>query len=357
MKYKFLEGTKVVELGRVLSAPYGSKLLSDMGAEVTKLEAGEGDPYRELPPKVGSQSVWFLNFNEGKNFVHINDLADWQSNQKVLNLIKSADILIENFRPGLLKKYSLDFQSIKKLNPKIVYVSISAFGQEGSLSGKPGFDIVVQALSGYMLNYDTNEVIHPHTYLSDYASGLFAAFAAVSVLSRKDREATYVDISMFDILVNWASIFSIISHHDPRFNDLLFRMDPVAFPYGAFKSKDGKNLAIAAVGPGMVRRFYEGFEDEFERVGLEYEDFLEPAKLNECRTKLTDVLGRKSLSDISKILNEHRIPWEEIKSGLSLMKEQNVVDKNLFEDVLIEGRSVKVGRIPVKVNNCIDAQK
>ncbi len=351
MKFDFLKGVKVVELGRILSAPYASKLLSDLGAEVIKIEAGNGDPYRQLPPKVGDQSIWFLNFNEGKKFIHIPDLKDWASSEEVVEALKSADILIENFRPGTLKKYGLDFQSIKTLNPNIIYVSISAFGQEGMLAGKPGFDIVVQALAGYLVNYDNNEPIHPHTYLSDYASGLFAAFIAISALFKKERKAVYVDISMFDILVHWSSIFSIILHHDPTYTDLVFRMDPVAFPYESFKTKDGKNIVIAVVGESMVLRFYKAFQKELEEEDIKLEYFQGPSKFPELMTKLSRILKNKNLSDIAKVLDEHRIPWEEIKSGVNLINEPYVIEKQLFEDLPIKEGNVKISRIPVIIKD------
>ncbi|MCL5874543.1 MAG: CoA transferase [Candidatus Thermoplasmatota archaeon] len=350
MRYDLLKGVKVVELGRVLSAPYSSKLLSDLGAEVTKIEAGEGDPYRGLPPKVGDKSVWFLNFNNGKKFLHIEDLNEWSRSVDVLESIKSADILIENFKPGLLKRYGLDFESLKRINPRIVYVSISAFGQEGPLSTKAGFDIVVQALSGYMINYDKEEIVHPHTYLSDYASGLFAAFASVSALLRKERTAVYIDVSMFDILVNWSAIFGIITQQDKTYRDLIFKMDPAAFPYGSFKTKDQKSVVIAAVGEAMVGRFYDAFREELKGEGVRKEDFLNPSNFRKLRDDVSGLISRISLTELEKKLTEHRIPWELVKSGLDLMNEPHVIEKKLFEELSVEGGKSRVASFPVRIN-------
>ncbi len=349
MNYNFLNGVKVVELGRVLSAPYSSKLLSDLGADVTKIEAGEGDPYRELPPRVGDNSVWFFNFNYGKKFLHIADLKDWMAHADVLESIKNTDILIENFRPGLLKRYGLDFESLKKINPRIVYVSISAFGQEGTLSKKAGFDIVVQALSGYMIDYDKEEIVHPHTYLSDYASGLFAAFVATSMLLRKDRTAVYIDVSMFDILVNWSAIFSLITNHDQTYRDLIFKMDPAAFPYGAFKTKDEKNIVIAVVGQAMVGRFFEAFREELTREGAQLEDFLDPSSFHKLRDKVSNLISGIDLAELEKKLTEHRIPWELVKSGLDLMNDSYVVERKLFEELPSESGQTKVASFPVRI--------
>ncbi len=349
MKYDLLNGVKVVEFGRVLSAPYASKILSDLGADVTKVEAGDGDPYRMLPPKIGDKSVWFLNFNSGKKFLHIRDLGDWASNVDVLELIKSADIFIENFKPGLLKRYGLDFESLKKINPRIVYVSISAFGQEGSLSEKAGFDIVVQALSGYMLNYEKGEIVHPHTYLSDYASGLFAALVSISSLLKKDRKAIYIDVSMFDILVNWSAIFNIITQQDDKYRDLIFKMDPVAFPYGSFITKDGKNVVIAAVGEAMVGRFYEAFRDEFKNLGLELNNFFDPSNFRNLKDAVSKLISQISLEELERRLKEQRVPWEIVKSGVDLINEPYVIEKKLFKSLPSqEGNSI-IAAFPVRI--------
>jgi|GEM_PF-3345686 len=351
MKYDMLNGIKVVELGRILSAPYASKLLSDLGAEVIKIEAGDGDPYRQLPPKIGNESVWFANFNEGKRFLKIPDLKDWASNVDVMEALKTADILIENFRPGVLSKFGLDFVSIKKLNPKIIYVSISAFGQEGSLAEKPGFDIVVQARAGYLIDYyNEKEIIHnPHVYISDYASGLFAAFLATAALLRKERKAVHIDISMFDILVNWSSIFYAITYHDKTFGQLIFKMDPVAYPYGVFKTKDGKRLVIAVVGPNMVKRFFEAFKEEFVKEKLNVEDFLSPLKFKELHKKVAKVIRRKSFDKIKETLDRYRLPWEEVKSGTDLINDHYLIERKLFKDIITQSGAIRVARTPINI--------
>lgn len=349
MKYNFLTGIKVVELGRIITAPYASKLFQDLGAEVIKIEAGNGDPYRELPPKIGNVSLWFANFNAGKKVIKIPDWKLWKSNDDVVESLKSANILIENFKPGTLKKYGLDFDSLKKLNNKIIYVSISAFGQNGSLATKPGFDIIVQAISGYLLDYETGNVIHPHTYLSDYAAGLFAAFASLAVLFSKPKKAVHVDVSMFDILISWSLIFNLIVHYDKSFKDIIFKMDPVAFPYGNFITKDGKNVVIAVVGSSMVKRFYESFKEEMQNSKISFEDFFNPSKFIILKEKVSNIIRNKNFEDLKGILDKAGIPYEEVKSGLNLMNETFVLEKNLFEDMDVENNRVKVIRFPVNI--------
>ena len=338
MKYNFLKGIKVVELGRIITAPYASKLLLDLGADVIKVEAGEGDPYRELPPKVEGVSVWYANFKDGKKVLKIHDWKHWESKSGVVEALRSADILIENFKPGTLKKFGLDFESLKKLNDKIIYVSISAFGQEGSLAAKPGFDIIVQALAGYLLDYENGNVIHPHTYISDYAAGIFAALTSIAVLFNRPRNALHVDVSMFDILVNWSSIFDLIIHYDESFKDVIFKMDPVAFPYGAFVTKDKKKIVIAAVGNSMISRFYESFKGELAKKGVSFEDFFNSSKFMILKENLFEIIKEKNFDEL-----------KEVRSGLNLINEPYVKEKNLFEDANVEGKIIKVTRFPVKI--------
>lgn len=345
MDMNFLDDVNVVEFGRVLSAPYASKLLADMGANVIKIEIGTGDPYRHLPPFVQGKSIWYENFNNGKRAINIDSLSNWANYDEVMDAIKGADIFIENFRPGTLRKVGLDYTSMKKINERIIYTSISAFGQNSSFKDRAGYDIIVQALSGYLLDYTDGKAMHPHTYLSDYASGLLAAFSSITALHK--RKSVHIDVSMFDVLVNWSSILNLVLLYDPEFASRIFKMDPVAFPYGIFDTLEGNKIVIAAVGESMAQRFYDAFEKEFKGGNIEFSSFLDPKEMVALYKSVSSIIATLPLNEISGRLDAKKVPWEVVSRGDDLVKLPPVRERELFKDVNIDGRMIKLSRIPI----------
>ncbi|MFP3133595.1 MAG: CoA transferase [Nitrososphaeria archaeon] len=174
-------------------------------------------------------------------------------------------------------------------------------------------------------------------------------FLATAALLRKERKAVHIDISMFDILVNWSSIFYAITYHDKTFGQLIFKMDPVAYPYGVFKTKDGKRLVIAVVGPNMVKRFFEAFKEEFVKEKLNVEDFLSPLKFKELHKKVAKVIRRKSFDKIKETLDRYRLPWEEVKSGTDLINDHYLIERKLFKDIITPSGAIRVARTPINI--------
>ncbi|MEP6558005.1 MAG: CaiB/BaiF CoA-transferase family protein, partial [Burkholderiales bacterium] len=145
-----LEGVRVLDLTNVMAGPYCSMVLADMGADVTKLEHPDGgDTTRRFDPQVNGESYCFAVLNRNKKSLAI-DLADPRGKAIVLKLAERADIVLENFRPGVVKKLGLDYDSLKGANPGLIYASLSGFGQTGPYGKKGGFDIIAQGMSGIM---------------------------------------------------------------------------------------------------------------------------------------------------------------------------------------------------------------
>src|SRR5699024_8657632 len=143
-----LDGIKVLDFSRVLAGPYCTMLLADMGAEVVKIERPEtGDDTRGFGPFQNEESGYFMYLNRGKKSVEL-DLKDHESIDVINELVEEADVIVENFRPGVMKKLGLDFESLKEINPGIVYASISGFGQYVLYRQRPAYDIVAQAMGG-----------------------------------------------------------------------------------------------------------------------------------------------------------------------------------------------------------------
>jgi len=236
-----LNGTVVLDLSLLLPGPYCTSLLSAMGAEVWKIERpGHGDFIRLGP-------AFFTNLNWGKKSVTI-DLSREEGRAVCRRLAEKADVFVEGFRPGVVKRFGLDYPTIRTTNPSIVFCSISGFGQEGPYRDKPGHDANYQALSGilsfYTDNWDANAGLA--LPLADLTSGLFAAFAIVAALleRRTTGRGRYLDMAMTDGLFTWASLFNSWGLQGSR----LGPQPAIGLPhYGLFKTRDGKLLALGLI--------------------------------------------------------------------------------------------------------------
>lgn len=201
---KLLEGLRVVDFSKVLAGPLCTQYLGDMGAEIIKVEAPQGDDTRRWPPFRNGDGTVFLSANRNKRSIVL-DLKSSQGREAAIRLIKSADIVVESFGPGVTQRLGIDYESVRVLRPDIVYCSISGFGTTGPLSQDKGYDVILQAYSGMMaLTGEQNgpPVRSPISPI-DQTTGIHAALGIVSAIVRKLRtgEGTKVEASLFDTSV------------------------------------------------------------------------------------------------------------------------------------------------------------
>ncbi len=247
-----LWGVKVVEFCQVLAGPYCGMLLADMGAEVIKVEPPEGDMMRQWPPITegakGGYSENFASINRNKRSVVL-DLKDPAQNAAARRLVLSADVVLENNRPGVMDRLGLGFQSLARENPGLVYCSISAFGQEGPRAGEGGFDVTVQAMSGIMsvTGEPGGAPVKCGVPVSDTGTGLYAAFAIVSVLRRVagGGAGAHIDASMLGCSLGMAALQTSEYFGTGRDPQKLGSAHPRNAPYQAFRAADG-HFVIAA---------------------------------------------------------------------------------------------------------------
>ena len=252
-----LEDINILDLTRVLAGPTSTQILGDLGANVIKIErplSGDdsrnlGPPYLDKNLKKPMESSYFLSVNRNKNSVEL-DFTKKEGQEIAKKLIKKCDVLVENFRAGNLKQYGLDYTSIKKINPKIIYCSITGFGQNGPYSKRGGYDYLVQAMGGIMSI--TGEKKGNPTKIgvgvSDIITGLYSTIGILSAL--RFRELTgkgqHLDISLMDSQVSWLSYVAqnyLISGEIPK---RIGNDHPSIVPYQTVKAKDGLMvLAIA----------------------------------------------------------------------------------------------------------------
>lgn len=202
---KALQGMRVVDLSRVLAGPYCTMVLADLGAEIIKVERpGEGDDSRAFGPYIGNESAYFMSLNRGKKSITL-DFKVKEDLEVFWELVKSADILVENFRPGTMEKLNIGYEDIHKVNPKLIYAAISGFGHSGPYSDRPAYDMIVQAMGGIMsITGEPNRPpVRVGTSIGDITAGLFGAIGVLSALEARHvtGEGQKVDIGMLDCQV------------------------------------------------------------------------------------------------------------------------------------------------------------
>jgi crotonobetainyl-CoA:carnitine CoA-transferase CaiB-like acyl-CoA transferase len=203
-----LSGIKVVDLSVFLPGPMMTVMMADQGAEVIKIETASGDPARDQAPFENGQSVWFRNLNRGKKSIVL-DLKSESGKARLWALIDEADVFVEGFRPGVMKRLGFDYDAVSARNPRIIYCSISAFGQEGALAHHPAHDMATQAMAGFLSVNDGAEgtPVVPGAPSADMAAGLTALSATLMALVGRETSGRgdYIDCAMFDSLLPWCA--------------------------------------------------------------------------------------------------------------------------------------------------------
>lgn len=246
-----LEGIRVLDLTQVLFGPYATMLLSDLGAEVIKIERPEvGDIARGNGPVVRGQSTYFLSLNRGKKSVTLN-LTNEEGVAILLELAKSADVLVQNFTPGTMEKMGLGYERVKEYNPRIIYVSGSGFGQDGPYAGKPAFDVIVQAMGGVMsiTGEEGGPPVRPGISYGDITAALFLCIATLAALRERHNsgQGQLVDISMLDCQVAVQENAFVRYLNTGEIPHALGTRHPVMTPFQAFQTSDGY-IAVALRG-------------------------------------------------------------------------------------------------------------
>lgn len=245
-----LQNIRVLDLSRVLAGPYCTMVLGDLGAEVIKVEPPEGDETRGWgPPFAGGESAYYLCVNRNKRGMVVN-LKTAEGREILRELALQSDVLVENFRPGTLKKFGLDFETLHNLNPRLVYCSISGFGQTGSLRDKPGYDFMIQAMGGIMsiTGEPDGEPMKVGVAVADLFAGQNAIISILAALQARSitGEGQYIDIALFDSELGWlanvASNFLISGKNPTRYGNAHANI----VPYQSFQARDG--WFVVAVG-------------------------------------------------------------------------------------------------------------
>lgn len=280
MLYKgALDGVRVLDLTRVLAGPFCTMMLADMGAEVIKIEQPKvGDDSRAFGPYVNGESSYYMNLNRNKKGITLN--LKGRGKEIFIEMVKKADIIVENYRPGTMEKLGLGYEDLKKINPRIVYGCISGFGHYGPYKDRAGYDIIGQAMSGLMstTGWPGGEPTRTGTAMSDVLAGLSAAVGILAALRSRDNTGVgqKVDISLVDSTVASLEIINQIYLVEGRIPQRIGNRYESVYPYDSFRTKDGSivigggndklwsKICELMGRPELIAK--EGLETNFKRV-------------------------------------------------------------------------------------------
>ncbi len=261
---KPLDGIRIVDFSRVLAGPFCTALLADLGAEVIKIESPNGDDYRHVGPFKNGESALFLMANRGKKSVVI-DLKSKDGPSVAQDLIANSDVVVENFRPEVARRLGVDYQAARKSNPKIVYLSISGFGQDGPLADRPSYDLIAQAMAGMMsvTGDPDGPPMRVGDALGDLAAGLYGAWGITTALFGRERtgQGQYLDVAMFDAIFSFLptpfSVYQFTGDVPTRSGNRHL----ISAPFGSFHAEDG-DVIIAVANNALFERLLSALERE-----------------------------------------------------------------------------------------------
>lgn len=258
-----LQGVKVVDFTRILAGPFATQILGDLGASIIKIEHPDaGDETRNFPPFLGDESHYFVSVNRNKRSIVL-DLGTSEGVEVARDLCRDADILVENFRPGVMERMGLGYPALAGINPRLIYCAISGFGLDGPLRDKASFDIVVQALTGIMsVNGERGgPPVKLGIPLGDMIGGIFGSIASLAAIH--ERAATgrgrLIDVSLYDGLLGMLGYYAqlaFLTGQDPQRTG---SSHPNIVPYGVFPAKDGE-IIIACLTDRFWRKMCHALE-------------------------------------------------------------------------------------------------
>ena len=351
-----LSGLKVVDLTRIIAGPFCTQLLADMGAEVIKVEApGKGDPTRRQGAIVDGVSFYFAQFNRNKKSI-VADLYTDDGKAILAKLIEEADILVENYRPGVLAKMGFNQAKLDNLNPSLIVCSVNGYGSSGPYADRPAFDFIGQAMSGFMsINGPAGgEPLRAGPPISDLLAGLYAAFGVVTAVVSRERgpdcRGQRVEASLSNSLISTLAYFSahyFATGEQPKRtgND-----HPIVYPYGLFKASDGM-IAVAPSNDIFVERFLGA-------IGLTH--LLDEPRFatNKSRLQHRDTLrhlinaetAAREVDHWIQVLNQAGVPTGRVQTLDQVFHDPQVLAQDMVLDTKSGDVDVRITGFPVKLS-------
>ncbi len=354
MSSGLLSGITVLDLTRVLAGPYGTQLLADLGATIIKIEPPEGDSTRHSPPHfVGDTSAYFLGINRGKHSVVIN-VKDPRGRDLVLRLAQTVDIVMENFRPGVMDRLGIGFEALRAVNPDVVLCSISGFGQDGPYRDRPAFDVTVQAMSGAMsiTGEEGGRPVLAGIATGDVCSGMFAVIGALAGLekARLSGEAQHIDVSMLDgqiSMLSYQAVFHLVSGEVPGPRGTGHPSFPLA---QAFPCSDGLEVHVSAISDRMWPALCHALQREDLLVDSRFSD-LSGRRTNKSvlLAELATVFAQQPSTHWLDVLNAAGVPTAPVNTLDRMAADPQVHHRGMLIELDYDGHRFPTIGNPIKV--------
>ena len=356
---KPLEGIKVLDLTHMLAGPYAGMVLADLGAEVVKIEPlGTGEMTRGLLSDDPNNSfkgfgAYFLTLNRNKKSVSL-DLKDVQGLQVFYDLVKSTDVVLNNFSAGVVKKLKIDYDHLSKINPKIITCSITGFGETGKHSSRPAYDQIVQAYSGGMsiTGADASTPTRAGIPIGDLGSGLFSVIGMLSALLSREKtgKGQHLDLSLLDVqisLLTYMATMQTLSGVNP---EPIGNAHFVHVPYNSFTTQNG--FVVIAV---ITDAFWQELLNIVDVDNLRKEEFQSSTGRLQNQKFIESELNKKLSTETSEhwinALNSAKVPCAPINSFSQALSDEQVIHRNMVVEVEHpDGGKVKMPGNPIKLS-------
>jgi CoA:oxalate CoA-transferase len=353
-----LSGIRVVDLTRIVAGPFCTQLLADLGAEVIKVEPpGRGDPVRGQGAIKDGLSWYYAQFNRNKKSITLDLYAD-QGKEVLADLIRRADVLVENFRPGVLASMGFDQARLEALNPALIVGSVNGYGSSGPYVDRPAFDFIAQAMSGFMsVTGAPDEPVRAGPPIADLVAGLYAALGITAALvARGGRESASgrgqrVESSLVGGLISMLAYFSANHFATGALPERTGNDHPVVWPYGLFHAADGE-VAVAPSMPVHVQRFLAalGLADLLEKP--EFADNAARMKNREALRALIDQkIGADTVEAWIERLNRAGVPCGRVMSLADVFADPQVLSQEMVVEIDHPGHGpVRMTGFPVRLS-------
>jgi crotonobetainyl-CoA:carnitine CoA-transferase CaiB-like acyl-CoA transferase len=349
-----LSGIRVIDLTRILAGPFCTLMLADMGAEVVKVEPPKGDPVRGQGAIREGLSWYFSQFNRNKKSIVL-DLYSKEGKADLTLLLKSADVLVENYRPGVLAKMGFTSDFLEEINPMLICASVNGYGSTGPYVDRPSFDFIAQAMSGFMsVNGSADgDPMRAAPPMSDMIAGLYAAFGVVTALQARHRtgKGQNVESSLTNGLISMMAYLSAEYLATGEIPQRTGNNHPIASPYGLFRARDGR-VAVAPSNDVFVKRFLDvlnlGELLEQDRFKTNADRMMNRDELLEIINKVTE---QNTVEHWISVINEAGCPCGRTMNLAEVFSDPQVLSQEMLLEVDHPGRgTVKMTGFPVKLS-------
>lgn len=342
-----LSGIRVLDLSRVLAGPFCTMILADMGAEVIKIESKNGDDSRSFPPFINGESAYFININRGKKSITLN-LKHEEGRKIFLDLVKLSDVVVENFRPGVMERLGLGYDALREANLRIIYAAVSGFGHHGPNKDRPGYDLIGQAMGGIMsiTGWPDSPPTRTGTAIADILAGLFCCIGILSAVN--SRKVTGVgqkiDVALVDSVMSALEAYNEMYLVEGRVPARQGNRYEFIYPYDTFKAEDGwvvigiGNDEMWKIFCSIINRIEFAADPRFDTNMKRVKNHVEIKAVTERWT------SSKPVKDIVSILVKKGIPCAPVYSIKDVCNDSHIADAR---EMVTEISQPNVGRIKV----------